>query len=172
MTEGTPPPPGNVYGHSRAHLAELRARFPTQFRDDLVCDWPDGWHPIVESVCAFAAVHAPDVKWRDIKEKLGGLRMYFHITLSRAGTLTGYEAGRPTPPLFPELREEIRRAEDRSYVTCCLCSQEVSLERTSIRKPSGGMKPSCPECESRILRYWAEQAADHTARIDRGSQDR
>ena len=68
-----------MYKNLQSHLQELTSRFPKQFQlsKAISLGWPDGWHPLVRGVCEQVAVLAPDLYWIQIKEKFGGLRMYF-----------------------------------------------------------------------------------------------
>ena len=60
-------------------LDDLIKEFPEQFFDGCttcVSDLPDGWGQLVREVMLKVKEHHVPVKWAQIKEKFGGLRMY------------------------------------------------------------------------------------------------
>lgn len=91
----------------------------------IVCD--DGWYTIIESVCyrikKFQESNKVDFKFDQIKEKLGGLRLYY-----TGGDYKDYIAG------------VIRLAEDLSYKTC-----EVTGNFGELCKKGNWFKTLSPE---------------------------
>lgn len=61
-----------------AKLEELQKEFPKQFYDKMPCwsEYPPGWHHLIRNVLKRAEAARVPVKWVQIKEKSGGLRMY------------------------------------------------------------------------------------------------
>ncbi len=58
----------------RAQL--LRSRFPEQFEEVQQLYYGDGWHGLVTRACELAAVQPFGVRWFQIKEKFGALRLH------------------------------------------------------------------------------------------------
>jgi hypothetical protein len=83
---------GFPYQKHRENLAALRNRFPAQFPEHLAIDWgwPDGWHELVESACTAVDISGLDLHWRQIKEKFGGLRLYWACDSGVPDLLTAY----------------------------------------------------------------------------------
>ncbi|MDP9140370.1 MAG: hypothetical protein M3O62_06195 [Pseudomonadota bacterium] len=166
MSRTKVPHPGDIYGQARAHLAELRATYPSQFCPDDIGDlihrsWPDGWHSLVASVCDFAAKHYPDVQWGQIGEKYGGLRMYFgganiRVNLHMRAGLLSFEIDNNEGKPLPELQELINRTEALSMKTCALCGVQDGAERHVERRNLGGwLLATCDECVPLINAYQA-----------------
>lgn len=118
---------------------ELAALHPTQFAPRPVSfRWPKGWHAIVADVCDFAAKDFPDLRWIEIKEKLGALRMV-HL-LHRDASL---------------INEKIDEAWRLSARTCALCGTSVSVAEAGadvgLKCISGWWIAACNDCAPIIL---------------------
>lgn len=137
--------PGDIYARSSERVAELRARYPDLFKGPFVsCSWPIGWHELVREVSAQVHEHAPHVRWEEIKEKDGGLCLYF------------------TPmPTDPEASYcgRIRWAEDESLRTCVLCGDYGELNdgtpRARMVDFAGWWLTACARCEPLIRSHRA-----------------
>lgn len=159
MSADPSPHPGDIYGHWREHCAELEARYPEQFaKADLGVSWADGWHAIVAGVCAYAAEREIPVRWRQIKEKLGGLRMYAHggpmpVDIS---TPEGVIAATPAPKgprTNADLYAKIKEAEAASLRTCCLCGTTDAAADAKQRTFNGWWLTACDACAGLIQAY-------------------
>lgn len=139
---------GNMYGHFEERLAELKALYPSLFAGEMIsCDWPDGWHLLVRSVCAFAHEHHPQVQWLQIKEKYASLRMHYQggplrMDLHTCDRLVSQNFDVGDFQSLPRLQAVIDEAEKRSRETCCLCGGSG----VAIRKMSGWMMAVCEQC--------------------------
>jgi len=79
-------------GEFPERVAALKARFPYQFRDLFELEINRGWLPIIESLCVdldalLSPVQKAGISYVQIKEKLGGLRVYWHYAASDASPL-------------------------------------------------------------------------------------
>lgn len=120
--------PGNIYQQWKRHLLLMKQRHPSQFEGQSISlAWPDGWHPLVERVCAALHARDPQVRWVQIKEKYGSLRMYFagqpfraDVVIEHKGLLSFYsrERDRSHDPVLALIMD----AEKESLKTCCRCS--------------------------------------------------
>lgn len=69
MSERDVPHPGDPYARANQNCAELAVRYPDLFSGEHISvNWPDGWHPLVVGVCAFADEHRIPVRWHQIKQ--------------------------------------------------------------------------------------------------------
>lgn len=155
------PHPGNIYGHYEAHVAELKALYPSQFSGPMTsCDWPDGWHSIVLDVCGFAAKTRPETRWLQIKEKYAGLRMYyaggsFRADLRGTDGLVSVLMPREGEQAAPEFQEMVTRSEALSLKTCCLCGAHDEGARVECRKFTSWLLTACERCLPLITAYRA-----------------
>ena len=91
----------------------------------------EGWGRIVrDALVGIRDIH-PDIRIRQVKEKMGGLVIYAD---TRQGRLS-WDAGE-------RIEGVRRRASDRSLVTCELCAQEGRLLRASA------WRVRCDRCEA------------------------
>lgn len=155
MSTRKPPHPGDVYAQSSENIAQLRAQYPAQFEGPFISlSWPDGWHRLVSEVCAYAQVHDPDVRWDQIKEKYGGLRMYY-IHRTRPPATSGTEQVRIAGNLaLTSLASVVDAAVKASEETCCLCGGASG--QTGVAHDFGGWwLTACPPCIPKIEAYRA-----------------
>jgi len=89
----------------------------------------EGWHPIVERVCAFIAKHDlnNEVKVVQVKEKLAGLRFYYYIKDTSS-------------ELYTNIEEVVRAAEIEASKTCEYCGAPGKM----VGK--GWVKTMCEPC--------------------------
>lgn len=128
--------PGNIYAES-SQRAALKARFPQQFDcAHLGQSWPDGWHGLVTHVCEMVDRSGLDVRWDQIKEKYGGLRMYW----------TGPSLN--PSPVLEQIKTLIHEAEEKSLRTCCKCARLADLVQIG-----GWWLTLCTECEFQVQAY-------------------
>lgn len=71
----------------------------------------DGWYDIISNVCVLIEKHSPDVRFDQIKEKFGGLRIY-------------YSGGSDYVQGVVDLAEEL------SYKTCEVCGNKGEPNKT------------------------------------------
>ncbi|WP_043765384.1 hypothetical protein [Algiphilus aromaticivorans] len=160
MSERKPPHPGDIYARERANVAALKAAYPHQFPEPYwAYGWPDGWHRLVVEACAGLARHSPQGHWLQIKEKFGGLRLYYDggplrldlqaadgvhcIAFSPGGGLV-----EPT-----DLNALISGLEKASRETCCLCGGVQGTGRAVCF--SGWWLTACETCEPLIRAHRA-----------------
>lgn len=157
MSESKAPDPGNIYSRRDTNVAELEALYPSQFSIRMIsCDWPNGWHDIVQSACGFAANH-PGIRWHQIKEKFGGLRMYHggapeHAVVPPQDEHAAFfvdAAGRPVCT-FSDI---IFVYQSLSEKTCALCGATHQNRRVENRRLSGWWITLCDECVPLVEAY-------------------
>jgi hypothetical protein len=91
-------------------LTELKQRFPEQFSMLLYTpSVPAGWYPLMEAVCEEIHKTGEDIKFTQIKEKFGSLRMY----------TTLYESS--------GLQSIFEAAEELSSSMCVMCGKDAEL---------------------------------------------
>lgn len=141
--------PGDIYARSDARFAELRLLYPSLFRGPFIsCDWPVGWHPLVREASAHAHEYAPHVRWSQIKEKYGQLKLYYS-----------------TSGIDPDarFRSRVQWAEAQSLRTCVLCGvygeHSNGSPRARLVKFGGWWLTACASCEllitaHRKMRFW------------------
>lgn len=134
------PHPGDIYAGSAARVAELRALHPSLFRGPFIsCSWPIGWHALVREACACAEALAPHIRWSQIKEKYGELKLYY--SPMDAGADTGFG-------------DTIKRLGCASLWTCALCgirgNDEKNLPLAELILFDGWWLPACADCGSLI----------------------
>ena len=105
----------------------MKLRYAKQFDCDSISRaWPDGWQHLVDRVCAAIQTSGQDLRWVQIKEKYGGLRMYFEHQPSRTDLMLA------TGQIFSFYSDERDRTldgvlaiiidmEKDSLKTCCRC---------------------------------------------------
>lgn len=91
---------------------------------------PRGWAKLCEDLCAELKILFDRVDYKDyslcqVKEKFGGLRWY--------------DNGVPTE-IYKEYNDIIRKYEDLSYKTCCICGAPATKMST------GWISPFCDKC--------------------------
>jgi len=120
-----------LYARASRNLKELDRRFPLQFVDkDIDRSWPDGWNLIVTKVCESVDQSKLNASWTQIKEKFGGLRMYYTGApprldiISEGGLITGRireESDSQAESRNSSIRKIVEEAEQNSLRTCCKC---------------------------------------------------
>ena len=95
---------------------------------------PSGWAKLCEDLCAELKVLFDRVGYKDyslcqVKEKFGGLRWY--------------DNGVPTE-FYKEYNDIIRKYEDLSYKTCCVCGAPAT------KRSTGWICPFCDKCAKEI----------------------
>lgn len=93
------------------NVSQLAKEFPDQFRKEGTPCWsdcPDGWVPLVREVMQKVKDHGVKLKWHQIKEKFGTLRMY-----------EGLETNSPSSNIY----DWISKAERESGKTCEVCGK-------------------------------------------------
>lgn len=121
----------DFYEHSRANLALLKRRFPDQFDvANIGQEWPDGWHDLVVDVCVELNAAHLHPRWVQIKEKLGGLRMYFEgapLRIDLHGRGGPLELTRPSVDArVASIAAVTARAEHLSHQRCMKCGKPGS----------------------------------------------
>lgn len=139
------PHPGDLYARYSECLSELRALYPDLFAGPFIsCSWPIGWHRLVREASAHLHLHAPHVRWSQIKEKFGQLSLYYTARIPDPG------------PLF---HDRIQSLEAESGRTCVLCGGQGDLKDGSpvaeLRKFSGWWLTSCAQCAPLITAHRA-----------------
>lgn len=122
---------------STARLQQLKQRFPHQFHHpDYQYSWPMGWHHLVQQACETLHRQRPQSHWTQIKEKFGGLRLYFDRGPLRADIHT--KSGLISLPVWTEdasLASDcyalIAVIESESQSTCGCCSAPGDPAKTS-----------------------------------------
>ncbi|MGQ0619852.1 MAG: hypothetical protein ACT4QA_08050 [Panacagrimonas sp.] len=138
--------PGNIYSDTHQRAA-LKARFPRQFAcQHIGQDWPDGWHHLVTEVCEVVDRSGLDIRWSQLKEKFGGLKMY----------RTGHELN-PSPAL-EQIQTLINQAEEKSLRTCCKCARVGDSTQVG-----GWWLTLCASCKPLVEAYkqlpWSQRDA-------------
>lgn len=162
-TAGKAPHPGDPYAHFAEYNAELKARYPGQFQGtNLGLCWPDGWQSLVADVCAYAAEHGIPVRWQQIKEKFGELRMYgegggrrrdVHLD---GGVLPFARSGSDGPAQTTlALEAKIREAQTASLRTCSRCGTADASAQVNRRVLAGRWFTACDRCDPEIRAYVA-----------------
>lgn len=104
---------------------KLKADFPyfKSLRYGIECD--DGWDALIRETCSKIMEHKPssDFTFLQIKEKFGGIRMYF----------TGHAC--------KEIAQIIDDAEEKSYEICEKCGSDAML-----RSDGGWARTLCSNC--------------------------
>ena len=95
---------------------------------------PEGWAKLCEDLCAELKVLFDRVGYKNyslcqVKEKFGGLRWY--------------DNGVPTE-IYKEYNDIIRKYEDLSYKTCCVCGAPAT------KRSMGWISPFCDKCAEGI----------------------
>lgn len=151
-------PNGNIYQHERRNVARLRQCFPTQFAEPTISiGWPDGWNDIVTQVMAQVDAQFPGLRWVQIKDKYGELRMYyrggplridFHIEKSGvvSGSLPSREGSKP------KLEGIIQAAEEASLTTCSSCGDRSQVGQVWF---DNWLYTLCPACVPRVQAWRA-----------------
>ena len=92
----------------------------------------DGWYDLLEETCRRIAAVDPEhiVVFDQVKEKFGGLRIYYHL---EAGGTGEYDE-----PIFQIINE----AEDKSYKICEVCGKPGTPNNR------GWITTLCEECRN------------------------
>ena len=139
-----------LYDRSAARLTQLKQQFPNQFpHHDVQYSWPVGWQHLVQRACETLHRHHPESRWVQIKEKFGGLRLYFE-----GGPMRADIHDRNGLISLPVWGEEPRHAADcyalmalietESQSTCGCCSAPGDLA-----KVAGYFITLCTDCAQR-----------------------
>lgn len=92
----------------------------------------DGWIGLVEQICVEISKYpCPDIKFAQIKEKFGGLRVYVDNIPS-------------DEPVYSNIQNSIDFAEQQSYKTCESCGSMNNVEMLG----SGWIKTLCVSCRN------------------------
>lgn len=161
MSEHDVPHPGDPFARANQNRTELAARYPDQFSGENVSlTWPDGWHALVVGVCACADASRIPVRWHQIKQKFGELRMYTQ-GCSMPADISVHESGRAVGPA-PEVRRgnaslgaRIKEAEEASRWTCCLCGASDAAAHVKRRASDEWSFTACDACTPKIRAYHA-----------------
>ncbi|MFA5940890.1 MAG: hypothetical protein WC809_16155 [Sinimarinibacterium sp.] len=159
MSEHQAPHPGDIYARSVQNHAELAAQHTTQFSgDNIGLSWPDGWHGLVAKVCAYAAEQRITVRWFQIKEKFGSLRMHYkggplRADVNMSGRLISIEQESEGAHPIPGLHDQVKEAEAESLRTCCLCGTSEKVAQVKQRRFDGWWLTSCDACAVPIQAY-------------------
>ncbi len=152
--------PGNIFARERDNIASLKAVYPHQFPEpSWAYSWPDGWHRLVTEACAALDRLAPDGRWLQIKEKFGGLRLYYHGGPLRFDVHTpkGVISGSLDPdggPVAPtDLNRLIHQLEEDSGLTCARCGGAHGVGRAI--NLTGWWITACETCEPLIRAHRA-----------------
>lgn len=129
-------PQDQLYQRASANLADLAQRYPSQFQGAYRerC-WPDGWQHLVERVCQQAQRLAlEDVRWVQIKEKYGALRLYptggrHRVDLIGDSGVASFKSRGHADPHSPraQLDRAIAEAEAESRQTCMRCGRAGAI---------------------------------------------
>jgi hypothetical protein len=96
------------------------------------CACEDGWYLTIYDACELLEFINAPIVWTQIKEKYGGLRMYYHFTQAA------------TPNLMPDAVDVIiSAAEERASHTCESCGNHYTA---SIRCTYGWYRCECDDC--------------------------
>jgi hypothetical protein len=124
----------------KLRVAALKARYAYLFGGRHIGpDFPPGWLPIIEELCAnidaaLADTEKPKIHFTQIKEKFGGLRAYLNVSRLRVDILakdghrwsgSGHESA--TPELSTRLSPLVRAAEEKSCTVCIFCGARGSI---------------------------------------------
>lgn len=142
--------PGNVYARERDNVAALELAYPHQFPEpSWAYSWPDGWHRLVAEACAGLARLRPDGYWRQIKEKFGGLRLYYsggpqRLDMQTPGgvyCMSVHAGGEATELdlLIAQLENWRGRA-----VKPAACAQACAVSAARFGSAAGGSRPAKP----------------------------
>lgn len=152
--------PGNIYAHESANVATLKAAYPRLFPEPYwAYSWPDGWHRLVTEACAALDRLAPDGHWLQIKEKFGGLRLYYHGGPLRfdvhtpKGVISGSMGPDGGPVERTDLNRIIQQLEEDSGLTCALCAGAHGAGRTVDL--NGWWITTCETCEPLVRTFRA-----------------
>lgn len=134
------------YRNSNANLEQMRARYPDQFSTEPNGGfvWADGWHALVADVCESIEFYSPSLRWLQIKEKFGELRMYYvdgpliADDVSKMKTIIRIEGTFPDASIVQPL---IDRATQKSTETCMGCAYYGTR-----RIKDGYVFTACAEC--------------------------
>ena len=153
MTASLRDHPGNIYRQLDVHLAAMKQRYPRQFDcDSMGWAWPDGWNFLVDKMCRLVEEGGRDLRWHQIKEKFGGLRLYFHDQPMRIDwrfpdgvrTFYGGDWDRSLDAVLTALLE----LEQESMKTCCRCGSPGGRHVFD-----GWVLTVCPACTPIIDAY-------------------
>jgi hypothetical protein len=147
--------PGNVYAHEPRNIAALKAAYPHQFAGAAwQYSWCDGWHRLVVEACAALDRFSDGGQWLQIKEKLGGLRLYYQggplrFDLQKKNRLISGALDPDGGPVKPtDLNNLIFSLEAASRQTCALCGGVHGAGR--IVNLTGWWIATCETCEPLI----------------------
>ena len=130
-------------------LPTVAGLYPTEFSDQPAVDrsdLPTGWAPLVVNLLGdlkaltAAAGHSQGIRVQQVKEKFGGLRLYWSLDGEadvRMDILNQPGAGFVIPPdatspLFEAIRARVAHAEQQSVTVCQFCSRAGSLRQAAL----------------------------------------
>lgn len=90
----------------------IEKEYPNNFTDCFDFSTPDGWESIIHKCLGDIISICPEIKFIQIKEKFGGLRIY---------------ATNIPENINDSVRDIIRIAESKSLTTCDVCGQTGEL---------------------------------------------
>ena len=132
---------------------QLIQQFPEMFqgvkkplRESLMgfgCECGDGWYGLIEQVCLDIKYLKTPIEWTQIKEKFGGLRMYFRFL------------GYPKQAEVDEVYKVIDRAEEQSFKICEQCG-EVGKRQTDHY----WVRTECDACRERRVHVSPKDASE------------
>lgn len=154
------PHPGDLYAQYKKNLQDARERFPAQFSKPMIsCAWPDGWNPLVTRVFSHIDGLRADVYWSQIKEKFGGLRLYYdggpvRLDIQTPDSLLSLRASQAS--VAEDIEAVVNEAETLSLSTCCKCGG------AGVMVSFGGWwLTACETCVPLIQQYrnrdWSEE---------------
>lgn len=138
-----------LFGRLDEYRAIASRRYPHQFVGPIQeCCWPEGWQHLVLEACALLHQMRPDFRWITIKEKFGGLRLYYEGGPFRADIHT--DKGLISLPIWPDgikpeaVFEKLIAIEIESRRTCGCCGAGGDLA-----KLGGYYITLCTDCAGR-----------------------
>lgn len=126
------------YDDLSSAYSQLRDKYPAYFREgfpDWALSYPLGWHPRVmrlleEITRSVDAEYLETFRITQIKEKFGGLRLYFQLRPASHSSNNSDDLGdQPSDAPIKIIRELIDAANEDCQRTCEVCGQEGTLKK-------------------------------------------